>query len=105
MRPVYSTAAETYPIPVRSCVLKLEDRSSGFRKAREKDYCISNMIYGGGSQWPRQNRQKKAALITGGSRGIGYELAKLCAQDGYDVVLVARQQERLQRAANELEST
>lgn len=48
---------------------------------------------------------EKAALITGGSRGIGYELAKLCAQDGYDVVLVARQQERLQRAADELEST
>lgn len=48
---------------------------------------------------------EKAALITGGSRGSGYELAKLCAQDGYDVVLVARQQERLQRAADELEST
>lgn len=46
----------------------------------------------------------KAALITGGSRGIGYELAKLCAQDGYDLVLVARQQERLQRVADEFES-
>lgn len=45
-----------------------------------------------------------AALITGGSRGIGYELAKLCAQDGYDLVLVARQQERLQKVANQLES-
>lgn len=48
---------------------------------------------------------EQTALITGGSRGIGYELAKLCAQDGYDVVLVARHQERLQRAADELEST
>lgn len=48
---------------------------------------------------------EKAALITGGSRGIGYELGKLCAQDGYDVVLVARDQARLQRAADELEST
>lgn len=47
----------------------------------------------------------QTALITGGSRGIGYEVAKLCAQDGYDVVLVARHQERLQRAADELEST
>jgi short-subunit dehydrogenase len=48
---------------------------------------------------------EKTALITGGSRGIGYELAKLCAQDGYDVVLVARNQEQLERAADALEST
>ncbi|WP_096391060.1 SDR family NAD(P)-dependent oxidoreductase [Halopenitus persicus] len=50
-------------------------------------------------------RADKTALITGGSRGIGYELAKLCAQDGYDVVLVARHQEPLERAADALEST
>ncbi|MCG0314274.1 MAG: SDR family NAD(P)-dependent oxidoreductase, partial [Calditerricola sp.] len=37
----------------------------------------------------------KTALITGASSGIGYELAKLFARDGHDVVLVARSEEKL----------
>lgn len=44
------------------------------------------------------------ALVTGGSTGIGRELASLCAADGRDVVLVARHAERLERAAEELRS-
>lgn len=44
------------------------------------------------------------ALVTGASRGIGYELAKLFAGDGYDVVLVARSEEKLEEVAEELES-
>lgn len=47
----------------------------------------------------------RTALITGASRGIGYELAKLFADDGYDVVLVARSQEKLEEVAKELEDT
>jgi short-subunit dehydrogenase len=42
------------------------------------------------------------ALITGASSGIGYELAKLFAGDGYDLILVARQDQPLRRAAAQL---
>lgn len=50
----------------------------------------------------QQNNQY--ALITGGSNGIGYELARLFAQDGYNLVLVARTQEDLDQVARELSS-
>ena len=42
------------------------------------------------------------ALITGGSTGIGRELASLCAESGHDVVLVARNAGRLEQAAGEI---
>ncbi len=44
-------------------------------------------------------------LITGASGGIGYELAKLFARDGYDLVLVARDGEKLRRVGKELKTT
>jgi hypothetical protein len=44
------------------------------------------------------------ALITGASVGIGYELAKVFAENGHDLVLVARDQPRLEQVATELES-
>ena len=45
---------------------------------------------------------KKNVLITGASIGIGYELSKLFAQDGYNLVLVARNEEKLKQMADEL---
>jgi uncharacterized protein len=36
---------------------------------------------------------RQLAIVTGASSGIGYELAKLCAQNGYDLVIAADQQE------------
>lgn len=45
----------------------------------------------------------KTALITGASSGIGQELAKLFAQDGYNLVLVARSVEMLHRLAEVFE--
>ena len=45
---------------------------------------------------------KKTALITGASSGFGLEFAKLFAKDGYDVVLVSRNPERLAEVAMDL---
>ena len=42
------------------------------------------------------------ALVTGGSSGIGRELARLLAADGHTLILVARSRERLEGVASEL---
>lgn len=41
---------------------------------------------------------KKIALITGGSNGIGLELGKVFAKNGYNIILVARDIEKLKIA-------
>ncbi|HEX6225371.1 MAG TPA: SDR family oxidoreductase [Chryseolinea sp.] len=46
----------------------------------------------------------KYALVTGGTSGIGYELAKLLADDGYNLVIVARSEDDLQRVSADLRS-
>jgi short-subunit dehydrogenase len=43
-------------------------------------------------------------LITGASYGIGYELAKVLAKDGKNIVVVARSQDRLEGLKAEIES-
>jgi len=49
------------------------------------------------------NREQRGyALITGATSGIGYELAKLFAGDGYNLAIVARSEERLQQVSSEI---
>ena len=44
----------------------------------------------------------KIALITGASSGLGVEVARLAAQEGYDVILVARRAEQLTALGEQL---
>ncbi len=48
-------------------------------------------------------KDKNYVLITGGTSGIGLELARLFASDGYNLILVARNESELTSAANELQ--
>ncbi len=48
--------------------------------------------------------QKRRALITGASAGLGKEFARQLAQSGYDLVLVARKPEPLEETAEEIRS-
>lgn len=47
----------------------------------------------------------KTALITGGSQGLGWEMAKALAEAGADVAVCSRSADRVRAAADELQAT
>jgi len=47
----------------------------------------------------------KVAIITGGSRGIGFETAKIFSENGANVVITSSNRQQLENAANELTNT
>src|SRR4051794_12609006 len=51
----------------------------------------------------RNGTQRPTALVTGSSSGIGVELAKVLARNGYDLVLVARTRDALEAVAGKIE--
>jgi short-subunit dehydrogenase len=46
-----------------------------------------------------------SAVITGASTGLGRDFARLCARDGYDLVLIARSRSKLEELATEIKQS
>ena len=44
----------------------------------------------------------KVALVTGGSRGIGFATARILSENGATVVITAKNQERLEKSVSEI---
>src|SRR3954451_23611570 len=53
------------------------------------------------SETRMETSHRPRAIVTGASTGIGYELAKCCAENGFDLVIAA-DEKAIERAAGEL---
>lgn len=62
------------------------------------------LLYYGCMESKLFNLTGKTALVTGGSRGIGFAVAKGLAEHGADVAIIARNEKQLQKAKKEIQS-
>src|SRR5581483_10756048 len=46
----------------------------------------------------------KTALITGATSGLGYEFVKLFAKDGYELVIIARNKQKIEQIKQSFQS-
>lgn len=49
------------------------------------------------------NSKNRYALVTGATSAVGYELAKLLARDGYNLVITSRDEKMVELKAKEFE--
>lgn len=47
-------------------------------------------------------KKHKTVLVTGATSGIGYEISKIFAKNGYDLILVARRIDKLEKLSKEI---
>ena len=63
------------------------------------------LVWKGEPQWGAPKRSdRRTALVTGASSGIGLELANLLGADGCNLVLVGRNRARLEELASKLQA-
>src|SRR4051794_14659107 len=77
--------------------------------ARYGGLAVGESVALAGMMAVRRNRERslsgRVALITGGSRGLGLELARNLATEGCRLILVSRDKDELGRAVAELSKT
>jgi NAD(P)-dependent dehydrogenase (short-subunit alcohol dehydrogenase family) len=81
------------------------DRLSGSRVALA-GLIVASAVYAGRQVARRRRRMDfagKTVVISGGSRGLGLELARAFAAEGANLVLLARDENNLRRSAGQLE--
>ncbi len=72
---------------------------SGCQSSSSRGVIDRGMVYASANM---SVMEKRTALITGASAGIGRELARVMAADGWNLVLVARRESKLRELAEEL---